>query len=158
MSGGDYKYNRFDAFEKSLKEGSCTKGYQEGGEVKKCDKDECKHCEGKGCEKCEDKKEKEEVKEGAKPDYLDLDKDGNKEESMKKAASEKSKKSLKKEESGAELQARLIAGHKQKRAPKKGTKAHDKYWDKEEAAMKKEELEATGLFTAEEIEGLLGKS
>lgn len=154
MSGGsDWSYNRFDKFEEQINEGSCgTKGYQEGGEVK-CEKDECKHCEGKGCEKCEDKKEKEEVKEGAmhrdaktgevvdkaeigkiyypaqpkkktsvakrkeevkegaKPDFLDLDKDGNKEESMKKAASEKSKKSL-----------------------------------------RKEDLEATGLFTAEEVE------
>ena len=138
MSGGDYKYNRFDAFEKSLKEGSCTKGYQEGGEVKKCDKDECKHCEGKGCEKCEDKKEKEEVKEGAKPDYLDLDKDGNKEEAMKKAASDK-----------ADAHAMKTFQKLQRNVDEKRKAAK---------SMKKEELEATGLFTAEEIEGLLGKS
>ena len=138
MSGGDYKYNRFDAFEKSLKEGSCTKGYQEGGEVKKCDKDECKHCEGKGCEKCEDKKEKEEVKEGAKPDFLDLDKDGNKEESMKKAASEKAD------------------SHRMKTFQKLQRNVDEKR--KAAKSLKKEELEATGLFTAEEIEGLLGKS
>ncbi|WVQ00153.1 hypothetical protein [Synechococcus phage MA10] len=92
MSGGGFSYNRFEAFEKQLKEGSCTKGYQEGGEVKacdhcdgkgcdKCDKD-CKECGGKGCDKCGTKKK---GAKGAKPDYLDMDKDGNKEEPMKDA-------------------------------------------------------------------------
>ena len=133
MSGSsDWSYNRFDKFEEQIKEGSCnTKGYQEGGEVK-CEKDECKHCEGKGCEKCEDKKEKEEVKEGAKPDYLDLDKDGNKEESMKKAASEK-----------ADAHAMKTFQKLQKNVDQKRKAAK---------SLKKEELEATGLFTAEEIE------
>ena len=177
MSGNsNWSYNRFDKFEEQINEGSCnTKGYQEGGEVK-CEKDECKHCEGKGCEKCEDKKEKEEgaeevseamkhreadtgkvvdkaeigkiyyphgkrqktsvakrkeeVKEGAKPDFLDLDKDGNKEESMKKAASEKAD------------------SHRMKTFQKLQKDVDQK----RKASLKKEELEATGLFTAEEIE------
>ena len=36
-------------------------------------------------------KENEEIEEGEKPDYIDLDKDGDKEESMKKAAADKEK-------------------------------------------------------------------
>jgi hypothetical protein len=37
-------------------------------------------------------KAKKTVKKSAKPDYIDLDKDGNKKESMKKAAKDKKKK------------------------------------------------------------------
>ena len=40
-------------------------------------------------EEAEDAAEDAPVEEGAKPDFLDLDKDGDKEESMKSAASEK---------------------------------------------------------------------
>ena len=58
-------------------------GYQEGGEVK-CDK-----CEGKGCEHCKGKGTHSKKEKGAKPDYLDFDKDGNKEEPMKDALKEK---------------------------------------------------------------------
>ena len=94
MSGGDYTYNRFDQFEKSLLEGK---------ECKKCGPD----CD---CDSCKGKKSKK----GAKPDYLDLDKDGDKEEDMEDAAEGMSE---------------------------KGTKS-----------LKKEALEATGLFTSEEIE------
>ena len=69
----------------ALVEASCgSKGYQKGGEVK-CDK-----CEGKGCDHCEDKgSHKKSEKSGAKPDYLDFDKDGNKDEPMTKALKEK---------------------------------------------------------------------
>lgn len=149
MSGGAFSHNRFDKFEEALLE---AKGYQEGGEVKGCEGD-CK----KDCDECDKKKSAKKGKKssGAKPDFLDVDKDGNKEEDMKDAIEDNGgavSEEVVAEESGAELQARLIAGHKQKRAPKKGTKAHAKYWDKEEAAMKKEELEATGLFTAEELQ------
>ena len=66
MSGGDYTYNRFEQFEKSLLEGK---------ECKKCGPD----CD---CDSCKGKKSKK----GAKPDYLDLDKDGDKEEDMEDAA------------------------------------------------------------------------
>lgn len=65
-----------------LTEGCGTKGYQEGGEVK------CEKCEGKGCDKCDDKKE-DKKESSAKPDYIDADGDGDKEESMKKALKEK---------------------------------------------------------------------
>lgn len=47
---------------------------KEGATCKKCDCDPCK---------CDD------VKEGAKPDFLDMDKDGNKKEPMKKAVKDK---------------------------------------------------------------------
>lgn len=68
---------------------------QKGGEVKDCEK-----CKGKGCDHCEGKgtHKKEEVKEAAKPDFLDMDGDGNKEEPMKKALKEKGKKKEDKEE------------------------------------------------------------
>ena len=241
MSGSNplgYSYNRFDKFEaeynkkeeETLEEGSCnTKGYQEGGEVK------CDECDGKGCDHCDDKgthkkgKEKEEVKEGAKPDFLDLDKDGNKKEAMKKAASEKadahrmktfqklqknvdekSKKEVKEENleenrmaaHDPEGYARKVAAEKDAAKPSKvrnsvsdkgreyavtGTpersKASERRKDRRTLAgygeggkemaidrakkerdanrearrLKKEELEATGIFTVEEIEALLGK-
>ena len=49
-----------------------------------------KMVEAKKDEKAKAKKEKkEEVKEGSKPDFLDIDKDGDKKEPMKKAAGEK---------------------------------------------------------------------
>jgi len=43
------------------------------------------------------KEEDEQSKKGSKPDYIDLDKDGNKKESMKKAAQDKKKKKIVKE-------------------------------------------------------------
>ena len=72
------------AYPKGMQKGGRV-GYQKGGKV------ECEKCEGKGCEHCDEKgsHKKEEVKEGAKPDFLDFDKDGNKEEPMKKALKEK---------------------------------------------------------------------
>ncbi len=65
--------------------------------------EEAMHCkaakDGCDCDKCEDCKENQTVDEAkkAKPDYLDIDKDGDKEESMKKAVSDKKKKSMHKE-------------------------------------------------------------
>lgn len=65
--------------------------------------EEAMHCkaakDGCDCDKCEDCKHNQTVDEAknAKPDYLDIDKDGDKEESMKKAAADKKKKSMHKE-------------------------------------------------------------
>ena len=42
-------------------------------------------------------KAKKTVKKGAKPDYIDIDKDGDKKESMKKAVKDKKKKKIVKE-------------------------------------------------------------
>jgi hypothetical protein len=61
------------------------------------------HCkaakDGCDCDKCEECKDNQTVDEAknAKPDYLDVDKDGDKKESMKKAVSDKKKKSMHKE-------------------------------------------------------------
>ena len=62
------------------------------------------HCksakEGCDCNKCEECKENQtvdEAKKADKPDYIDIDKDGDKKESMKKAAHDKKKKSFHKE-------------------------------------------------------------
>ena len=205
MSGSsNWSYNRFDAFEaqykkteepkaeaeaveeETLEEGSCgSKGYQEGGEVK-CDK-----CEGKGCDHCDEKgTHKKSEKKGAKPDYLDFDKDGNKDEPMKDAL--KSKKEVKEENLEENRMAARSAGgykddskkqtdpskagftgisgsikdimrqNKEIEAKDADSKRMKKFQDlqknvDQKKKLKKEELEATGIFTAEEIEALLGK-
>lgn len=66
--------------------------------------EEAKHCKAaiKGCdcdkcEECKDNQTVDEAKKAAKPDYIDIDKDGDKEESMKKAVANKKKKSVHKE-------------------------------------------------------------
>ena len=79
MSGGEFKYNRFDKFEESLLE---AKGDQKGAKVTEdCEDGTC----GK-CPKCEKSKKKGKKGSGARPDFLDLDKDGDKEEDMADAA------------------------------------------------------------------------
>jgi hypothetical protein len=55
----------------------------------------CEECQGEGCESCEDKETVGE-EENSKPDFLDLDNDNDKEESMKKASKDK-KEALKEE-------------------------------------------------------------
>lgn len=70
MSGGEFKYNRFEIFEQTLLEGCDDCG-------------DCKKCEEKKSDKKDEKKSKK--KGGSKPDFLDVDKDGDKEESMKDA-------------------------------------------------------------------------
>lgn len=62
----------------------------------------CKHaakgCKCDGCKDCKaNQKPLEEAKKKAKPDYLDVDKDGNKKESMKKALKDKQNKKPMKE-------------------------------------------------------------
>ena len=54
----------------------------------------CEHaakgCDCNGCEECEDNQESiQEAKRKDKPDYMDVDKDGDKKESMKKALKDK---------------------------------------------------------------------
>jgi hypothetical protein len=55
-----------------------------------------KGCDCDGCEECKSNQKVEEAK-AVKPDYIDIDKDGDKKESMKKAAQDKKKKSVHKE-------------------------------------------------------------
>ena len=60
-------------------------------------------------EKLVDTMKNKDVQEKAKPDYIDLDKDGNKTEPMKKAAKDKEKKKVKE---GAEEEAQLVMAAK----------------------------------------------
>jgi hypothetical protein len=72
-----------EAYQKVLEEAMHCKAAKEGCD---CDK----------CEECEDNQTVDEAK-SSKPDYIDIDKDGDKKESMKKAAHDKKKKSFHKE-------------------------------------------------------------
>ena len=137
MSGaGEVKwdFNRFDKYEEQLAEkASC--GYQKGGEVKKgCDK-----CDGKGCEHCEGKKdakkgEKKAKSGGSKPDYLDFDKDGDKEEPMTDALGEGVL--------DAALKGDKELAKLQKKADKDGKRAAKGLKFKEEAALGEGVLDA----------------
>jgi hypothetical protein len=71
-----------EAYQKVLKEAKHCKAAEDG-------------CECNKCEECEDNQTVKEAK-NAKPDYLDMDKDGDKDEPMKKAVKDK-KKSIHKE-------------------------------------------------------------
>lgn len=73
-----------EAYLKVLQEKSHCNAAKEGCD---CDK----------CEECKDNQTVDEAKKAAKPDYLDVDKDGDKKESMKKALNDKKKKSMHKE-------------------------------------------------------------
>ena len=128
MSGaGEVKwdFNRFDKYEEKLDEASCgSTGYQKGGEVK-CDK-----CGGKGCEHCDKKgthkkSEKKAKSGGSRPDYLDFDKDGDKEEPMTDALGEGVL--------DAALEGDKKLGELQKKADKDGKRAAKGLKFKEEA-------------------------
>tara|TARA_R110002012_G_scaffold33790_2_gene98528 strand:+ start:1096 stop:2448 length:1353 start_codon:yes stop_codon:yes gene_type:complete len=71
MSGVEdgYSYNRFDSLQEK-------KG-----------KEECPKCKGEKC-KCDEEEKKSKKSKGSKPDYLDFDKDGDKEEDMVDALGE----------------------------------------------------------------------
>lgn len=73
-----------------------AEAYQKVLEEAKLCKAALKGCDCDKCEECESNQKVEEAK-SAKPDYIDIDKDGDKEESMKKAAADKKKKSMHKE-------------------------------------------------------------
>ena len=75
--------------------------------AEKCLEEKCPACSGRGgkceCEKAEGINENEELEEKkAKPDYIDIDGDGNKKESMKKAAADLKKKKKKSKKATAE--------------------------------------------------------
>lgn len=72
-----------EAYQKVLKGTEHCKSAKEG-----CDCDKCNECEAN--------QTVDEAK-GSKPDYIDIDKDGDKKESMKKAVQDKKKKSIHKE-------------------------------------------------------------
>ena len=150
MSGGAFSHNRFDAFEAALL--GEAKGYQEGGEVKGCEGD-CK----KDCDDCDKKKSAKKGKKssGARPDFLDVDKDGDKEEDMKDAIEDNGgavSESLKHREAdtGKVVDKAEIGKIYYPAQPKKQTSVAKR--KEAEKSLKKEDLEATGLFTTEEIE------
>lgn len=81
MKGGD-------KFEKTVKEAAKDKGDMDHDGENEPDDAEYKQNKDVAIKKAMGKKEKK-VDEASKPDYIDLDKDGNKKESMKKAAKDK---------------------------------------------------------------------
>jgi len=88
-------------------------------------------------EKFDNRKKEESFAEGAKPDFLDLDKDGNKKESMKKAAADK-KKGAKKVDEAKMTPAQLAHHHATEYAK------HHKTGNLELASHHKDECEACG--------------
>ena len=90
----------------SLVEANCgSKGYQEGGEVKA----DCDKCKGEGCDHCKKEKKSEKKDDSKKPDYIDADDDGNKEEPMTKALKEKGDKKEVKEDVDPIVEAAVAA-------------------------------------------------
>jgi len=116
MSGSEgYSYNRFDSFEKALLE------------AKKCEK-----CGESPCECKDGKKSKSKKTAGARPDYLDLDKDGDKEEDMADAADSAEGGGMSEEtvmEAGPAMAAAMLSGMaklKGRNPSAKGGKGSDK--------------------------------
>ena len=119
-----------------------------------------------------DEKEEENGKEskGSKPDFLDLDKDGDKKEPMKKAAKEKKEET---EYNYVNSYAEMMAPRMQKGAMaydgpnKAASEAKDRVMQKtktKQAMMSKEDIDASdvvqklidsGKFTKEEIESII---
>ncbi len=75
----------------NLYEGINKANLEEKKHMCDCDGD-CKHCRDKKELNEKGKKELEEAKKGKKPDYLDADEDGDKEEPMSKALKDKAMK------------------------------------------------------------------
>ena len=89
-----------------------------------------KGCDCAGCDECEANQEPIEEK-AAKPDYLDIDKDGNKKEPLKKAVKDKSKKTMKENMSFKDLFNMIMTEGEYKpdlstKAPISGPLEHDK--------------------------------
>ena len=89
--GEDVAESIKDRLYRALNEKKAAKDYDGDGKVEKSS-DEWKGSRDKAIKKSMDKK----VKEAAKPDFLDMDKDGNKKEPMKKAVADKKKHPFKK--------------------------------------------------------------
>ena len=132
MSGSDaWSYNRFDLFEKSLLEGKC------GDE---CDCDDCK------------KGKKKDKKSSAKPDFLDLDKDGDKEEDMEDAVAEGYQRNPEKGEAEAKKYA-PVRGEKTPMPPRGNKRRED--FEKWYAKNVKEDVDLS-IFSDTEVEALMG--
>ncbi len=127
----DYDPGSDDKDDKKRKE-KARKAAKESVDPEKFKAKFTKMVEAKKAEKKDEKKtKKEKMEEGSKPDFLDLDKDGNKKEPMKKAASDK--------------------GGDKKDGEKKGMSAKQaKYFGK-----KNESVKASKKVVAESVEGKL---
>ena len=116
------------------------------------------HSHKRDDEKKHDKKKKivseDELEEASKPDYIDIDGDGDKEESMKDAAKDKKQGSNKKDEPIEEINMGISGGLG--RTPKKETDAAKKQSDKNYAHMKKQRDSKTTVMKKEEKE--IGKN
>ena len=106
MSGveGGYSFNRFDSLQEK-------KG-----------KDDCPKCKGEKC-KCDDEK-KSKRSSGSKPDYLDFDGDGDKEEAMTDALGEGYQRNPEKGESEAKKYA-PVRGEKTPMPPRGDKRRED---------------------------------
>jgi hypothetical protein len=115
------------------------------------------------------KKKAKKVKEGAKPDFLDMDKDGNKKEPMKKAVADKKKNPFAKKDSKVkeaddrvptkkkEREITLPSGAKTKATTYQGWQSQkaDKAADKEKKdSMKESVMESTDLKNLKFLAGL----
>jgi hypothetical protein len=78
-----------EAYQQIIENAKCNCAYAKKPGAAGADSRACS-CD---CDKCEDCKKNQKLEEGKKPkpDYLDVDKDKNKKESMKKALSDKKK-------------------------------------------------------------------
>ena len=148
MSGvsDGYSYNRFDLYEKKSKDCDCKP------------KEDCD---------CDEKKSKK--SSSSKPDYLDFDKDGDKEEPMTDALGEgmmplpKEKMARQSDKAYAkEVVAANQGDEKETNKQMQRRIAMTNPSGRKNQLMKKEELESTGLFSEQEIstilEALLGKN
>ena len=138
----------FDDMEKYLKDknkpqpsGSAGKksGSKYGGSKQAADKDD----------EDEDKKKDKKVKESAKPDYLDFDKDGNKKEPMKKALKDKKVKEDTRLAMRRGPGADMIRYEKDSPAP--GAKKH-----RDDTAKAAKELRASGKKLGDDDEAKVG--
>ena len=85
MAGGPFSYNRFDDYQALINEKK--QGYNDREDESLGERDG-KESSKKQSEKDRRDEAKGEAKSKGKPDYIDIDGDGDKEESMKKAAKE----------------------------------------------------------------------
>lgn len=100
-----------------------------------------KGCDCDGCEECKDNQEPiEEAKKKDKPDYMDVDKDGDKKESMKKALNDKKKHQMKEQYSSFKNLYDRVISEKKREYDLKGA-FHDESESNPQLKKDREKLE-----------------